>query len=260
MFYSSLTHSLTHSLLASVSVALSPNSQALRAGLPVRVKAVAYRNAKKRYFVPSKANYFGGIHFEYVMIDNGCNSTLYPFKEAVMTRFSGAEFKWKIKYSTGIGAVKSPTLVVKLGSTANFCEVILAGSVPLHSTNSMRFHLGTESAALLQNSPKLSTSNKAKLTSFLTRMGATVSLERSHVLLGQHYLQTVTSIQRGYLFLMCDYDLPFPTMDEIDAVEALVEPLLDEFEEFDDLEDEDHDVDDDEECSFECIDEGDNYM
>ena len=39
------------------------------------------------------------------------------------------------------------------------------------------------------------------------------------------------------------------------AIDRLVEPLLEEFKEFDDLEDEDHDIDDDEECSFEEIDE-----
>jgi hypothetical protein len=116
----------------------------------------------------------------------------------------------------------------------------------------MRFHLGTTSAASLQNSSKLSNGNKAKLATFLTRMGTTTSPERKHVLLGQHCLQTVVSIQRGNMFVMCDYDLPFLTIAEIDAVEALVEPML---HDFDDLEDEDHDGDDDEECSFEYIDE-----
>jgi hypothetical protein len=236
-------------------VVLSPLTAALRAGLPIRIKAVACRNMKKRYFLPSKANYFGGIHYEYVMVDNGCNTMLYPFHPEVLTRFTGADFAWKINYSRGVGAVKSPTLVVRKLSTASFCEVVLAGSDPLLSTNSMRFHLGTQSATTLSTHGKLSSGNRAKLAEFLDAMGGIVSDERRHVLLGQQLLQTVVSIQRGPLYLMCDFDLPFPTLQEVAAVEQLVEPLLEEFEEFDDLEDEDHDIDDDEECTFEAIDE-----
>lgn len=211
---------------------------------------------KKRYFCPSKANYFGGIHYEYVMVDNGCNTMLYPFKTEVLTRFAGADFTWKINFSRGVGAVKSPTLVVRKASTASFCDVVLAGSDPLLTTNSMRFHLGTQSATILSTHNKLSTGNRAKLAKYLEVMGDAVSDERKQVLLGQQLLQTVVSIQRGPLYLMCDYDLPFPTIQEMETVNQLVEHLLDEFDEFDDLEDEqDHGIDDDEECSFEEIDE-----
>lgn len=54
---------------------------------------------------------------------------------------------------------------------------------------------------------------------------------------------------------MCDYDLTFPTIEEMEGIERLVEPMLHDFDNFDDLEDEDNDGDDDEECSFEYIDE-----
>lgn len=235
--------------------ALTPRTQALRAGLPVRVKAVACRNMKKRYFLPSKANYFGGIRYEFVMVDNGCNTMLYPFHPEVLTRFAGSDFTWKINFSRGVGAVKSPTLVVRKESTADFCEVVLAGGDPVLSTNSMRFHLGTQSATTLSTHTKLTDGNRAKLAEFLAAMGSTVSEERRHVLLGQQLLQKVVSIQRGALYLMCDFDMAFPTLAEVAVVAQLVEPLLEDFEEFDDLEDEDHDIDDDEECSFEAIDE-----
>ena len=49
---------------------------------------------------------------------------------------------------------------------------------------------------------------------------------------------------------MCDFDLPFPTFQEVDEVDRLVEPLL-----IHNLQDEDHLIDDDEECTFEEIDE-----
>jgi len=119
----------------------------------------------------------------------------------------------------------------------------------------MRFHLGTASATILSTHGKLSSGNRAKLTNFLDAMGDTVSDERQHVLLGQQFLETVVSIQRGPIYLMCVFDMAFPTLQEVAAVEQLVEPLLEEFEEFDFLEDEDHEFDDDEEGSFEEIDE-----
>eukprot|EP00978_Attheya_sp_CCMP212_P031719 scaffold120867_cov37-Attheya_sp.AAC.2 len=242
--------------VCAVLVVLTPRTAVLRAGLPICIKAVACRNMKKRYFLPSKANYFGGIRYEYVMVDNGCNTLLYPFHPEVLTRFAGADFTWKINYSRGgVGAVKSRTLVVRKLSTASFCEVVLAGSDPLLSTNLMRFHLGTQSGTILSIHGKLSSGNRAKLAEFLDAIGGIVSDERRHVLLGQQLLQTVVSIQRRPLYLMCDFDLPFPTLQDVAAVDQLVEPLLGEFEEFDDLEDEDHGIDDDEECSFEEIDE-----
>jgi hypothetical protein len=149
----------------------------------------------------------------------------------------------------------SPPLSWRKLSTASFCEVVLAGSDPLLSKNSMRFHLGTQSARMLSTHDKLSSGNRAKLAEFLDAMGGIVSDERRHVLLGQHLLQTVVSIQRGPLYLMCDFDSPFPRLQEVAAVDQLVEPLLEEFEEIDDLEDEDHGIDDDPEFSFEEIDE-----
>jgi hypothetical protein len=240
-----------------VLVDLTSPTAALQAGLPFGIKAVACRNEKKCYFLPSKANYFGGICYEYVMVDSGCNTMLYPFHFEVLTRFAGAEFTWKIDFLCGVRPVKPPTLVVRLGNMTNFCEVALAGSDPLLSTNSMRFHLGTQSARILATHGKILAPDQAKLAEFLNVMGDVVSDERRHVLLGQQFLQTVVAIQRGPLYLMCDYFLPFPTLDEMRAVYRLVDPLLEEFEEFDDLKDEDHLIDDDEEWTFEAIDEGD---
>ena len=217
---------------------------------------MAFRNEKNRFFIPSKANYFGGLKYDFVMIDNGCNSILLPYKNEVATTFRGPEYNWKIPRPAGTGAVKCPTLVIKRGDERAFAPMRLAGSDELILLKSLRFHLGSASAAALQDHAKLSTSNKAKLTSFLTSMGGSVSVERQHVLLGQAYLKTVTSVQHGSVYMMCDFNMDFPTKAEHDIVVNLVEPMVvEDFEGFDALEDEDHNGDDDEECSFECIDE-----
>jgi hypothetical protein len=228
---------------------------ALRNGLPPRVKAVACRNAKNRFFVPSKANYFGRLQYDFVMLDNGCNSLLLPFKDEVATAFSGTEYAWTIQSSSGTGAVKPPTLIIKRIDGRNLTDMRLAGSDPLLEMKSMRFHIGTASALTIQGHAMLTTGNKRKLDNFLESMGSSVSPERHHVLLGQAYLQNVTSVQHQSIFMMCDIGMEFPTIVDYETLVALVEPMVEEFIGFDDLEDEDHDGDDDEEGSFEFIDE-----
>jgi hypothetical protein len=74
------------------------------------------------------------------------------------------------------------------------------------------------------------------------------------------YLKEVLSLQLGEIFMMCDART-FPTHADYVRVSLLLEPLRDDFPEFDDLEDEDHDGDDEEYFHHEDIDEpGDEYM
>lgn len=96
-------------------MAVGPMAQRLRRSLPSHIYAVAARNAKNRFFIPSKINEFAGIPYESVMVDNGCNSFLLPFKTQVLTVFQEPRFVWSIQTSRGnsTGAIKSPTLVIK---------------------------------------------------------------------------------------------------------------------------------------------------
>ncbi|CAB9501513.1 expressed unknown protein [Seminavis robusta] len=138
----------------------------------------------------------------------------------------------------------------------------LAGSGPLLQLTRLRFHLGTESARLLSSHAKLSDNGRTILTAFLSQMGNQVLPERRHVLLGQAYLKTVLSLQLGGIIMMGDATV-FPTLSDYNRVAAgLLEPLRQDFPEFDDLEDEDHDGDADEEyLQYEDIDEPvDEYM
>lgn len=250
--------------VAAVGAQDSPMARKLRRELPPHVDVVAARNAKNRFFIPSKTNYFAGIRYDYVMIENGCNSFLLPFKEECMTRYSGEMYQWQISQSRGTGAVKSPTLIIAIaGGVSSLGSMSLAGSGPLLELTHLRFHLGTESARLLSSHAKLSDSGRTILTAFLSQMeiGNQVSPERRHVLLGQAYLKTVLSIQLGGIIMMVDATV-FPTLSDYNRVAGLLEPLRHDFPEFDDLEDEDHDGDADEEhLQYEDIDEPvDEYM
>ena len=240
----------------------SPMARKLRRGLPQHIFAVAARNAKNRFFIPSKTNLFAGIRYEYVMIDNGCNSFLLPFKEEAIALFDADHYQWKIAQSRGTGAVKSPTLIITLtGGVSSLGSMSLAGSGPLLQLTRLRFHLGSESARRLSSHAKLTDNGRETLTRFLSLMGNRVSPERQHVLLGQAYLKGVLSLQLGGIFIMGDART-FPTLADYNRVSELLEPLRDDFPEFDDLEDEDHDGDADEEyLQHEDIDElGDEYM
>ena len=249
--------------VATVGAQDSPMAKKLRRELPQHIYAVAARNAKNRFFIPSKTNHFAGMLYEYVMIDNGCNSFLLPFNEEyTRTLFSEERYKWKISQSKGTGAFKSPTLIIKItGGVSSLGSMSLAGSAPLLELNRLRFHLGTESARLLSTHAKIDDNGRTILTTFLSQMGNQISPERRHVLLGQAYLKNVLSLQLGGIFMMGDPSV-FPTNSDYNRVEGLLEPLREDFPEFDDLEDEDHDGDADEEyLQCEDIDEpGDEYM
>lgn len=92
-------------------------------------------------------------------------------------------------------------------------------------------------------------------------MGNQVSPESRYALLGQAYLKTVLSLQLGGIIMMGDPTI-FPTLSDYNRVAGLLEPLRQNFPEFDDLEGEDHDGDADEEyLQYEDIDEPvDEYM
>jgi hypothetical protein len=165
----------------------SPMTRQLQGGLPPYIFAVAARNAKNRVFIPSKTNLFAGMLYEYVMLDNGCNSFLLPFKEEALTLFGADHYQWRIAKSRGhAGAVKSPTLIITItGGVSSLGPMFLAGSGPLLQLPRLRFHLGSESARRLSSHAKLTDSGRKTLTDFLSQMGHHVSPERQHVLLGQ---------------------------------------------------------------------------
>lgn len=158
------------------------------------------------------------------------------------------------------GQISNP-IITKAGGVSPLGSMNLAGSGSLLRLSRLRFHLGTKSARLLSSHAKLSDNSRTIISNFLSQMGNGVSPERHHVLLGQAYLKTVLSLQLGATFIMGDAAV-FPTVSDYNRVAGLLECLREDFPEFDDLEDEDHDGDADEEYSqYEDIDEPvDEYM
>ena len=73
-----------------------------------------------------------------------------------------------------------------------------------------------------------------------------ISKERKHALLGQYYLDQVYCIQNGPVMFMLDrnirelINIPLTTVQ----CDEFATPLVESFDGFDDLEDEDHDGDD----------------
>jgi hypothetical protein len=63
---------------------------ALRAGFH-RARSVAVRNANNHVFVPSKAHFFAGVQYHFVMLGNVSSSVLLPYKNDVAIQFCGRE-------------------------------------------------------------------------------------------------------------------------------------------------------------------------
>ena len=105
------THSRRLSSLQTTSNSMSDSHVRQRTGggdeeqqrrlLPVGVLAVAAMNNRSRLFIPGKENFFAGIRYEFVMIDNGCNSLLLPFPEPAsqLEQFRDVLFSWSVSHS-----------------------------------------------------------------------------------------------------------------------------------------------------------------
>jgi len=79
---------------------------------------LAYATDHHRYFIPSKVNVFGGLKIDVAMLDSGCSTILLPICSSqqiteMSTLFPLQRFNWQIGGSKGVGALHSPTLMIK---------------------------------------------------------------------------------------------------------------------------------------------------
>jgi hypothetical protein len=216
----------------------------LRANLPPYIKALALRNSKKRFFVPSSMNSFGGISYPNVMIDNGCSSLLlpYPGMEALQA-FSSNDFIWKIGSSGGTGPVNSVVLLIKHYENPSVGFINLAGSnvMPLPY---LRIHLNTQTAQEVIDSNRVTNDNLTKLQEYVAMNYPPKT--RHHVLLGQMVLDEMISVQHRSAFVLCS---ELPSAQDMARVHQVLNNL-EKPEHFDELEDDDHDGDADFEENF----------
>jgi hypothetical protein len=217
-----------------------------RSSLPNGVIAVAAMNNRSRMFVPGVDNTFAGISFPHVMIDSGCNSLLIPFPEdiSILDPFAGTRYAWTVSTSSGTGATSSPTLTIKsklLPSIGEMKLSLMSSYVPLPR---LRFHVTKQAAQLLLRKEKIDDNDKNVLRAFLDAVGDGESKVRTHVLLGQLILASHVSVQSNPVFMICDKSYDGPLQEDLNAVWEIVKPLVDTFDNFHDLVDEDHDGDD----------------
>lgn len=223
------------------------------------ILAFAARNRKNHFFIPSKLNAIGGVAFETVMIDSGCGSLLLPFPllgttavDALARYAVAGLYDWTVSQSRdSTGAVRAPVLKIKSPIGSQF-DIRLGGNNMPFQIPFLRFHLGRQAADLLRSHDAframLDESCKCALAAFsAASVGEAHVPERRHVLLGQSFLAAVFSAQLQDITLFVDkrrWQSVAPGLPLVFAKKTReAQTLVQSFEGFDDLEDEDHDGD-----------------
>ena len=233
------------------------------------VLAFASRNRKNRFFIPSTNNSIAGITYEKLMVDSGCSSMLLPFPatgaQELERRFRPMRFHFTVACSKGTGAVHSLVLKVKSKINQGF-DMVLNGQTQPVSLPFLRFHLGRTAAAELSEADWLDQSCKDRLDSYIQTLNGSEAAERQHVLVGQSFMSQMFSAQQGDIIIFMNRntwvtsaaDLP----DLFSRIHDIARPMVERYDGFHDLEDEDHDAGGDEEdvrlswdSDEECIDE-----
>eukprot|EP00977_Amphora_coffeiformis_P002355 scaffold443_cov177-Amphora_coffeaeformis.AAC.2 len=218
-----------------------------------QVLCFAARNRRGRFYIPMTNNSFGGMSINHVLFDSGCNSLLLPFplQDGLPQPWLEEFYVWTVSSSRGTGAVHSPVLKIKPLIGPNFA-CVLAGKVQ-PNLNMLRIHVGSQAANCLLNTleyrSKLDETSVNKLRDFLSEIGENRTVpERTYALLGRSYMSHVTYVQTG--------DVAVAFAQEYDGTDNLrrvmarytskLEPLVEAFEGFHDLEDGDGDEDEEE--------------
>jgi hypothetical protein len=217
-------------------------------------------NSRRRFFLPTKENYFGGYRVEYVMIDTGCNTSLLPihnvgvFKQLI-ERFPVKEYKWTIQGSSGVAAIPSPVLTVEPRLEGGRIDVNISQGEGKYECKleSIRFHLCLEDARYLlkdEHSILEHVVNVEKLNIFVANMGIAKGMKRrTHALLGQSIIGKRCYAQCGNVGIMSEtIDDMIYSLKVVDRIESYGNSLVERHfqdggKEFQDLEDEDHDDD-----------------
>jgi len=218
------------------------------------IVALAKRNKKFRFFLASKENFFGGFQVENVMIDNGCSSILLPLNEGdiqqLRTTFPPQIYSWTIANSKGVQArsltlevAPKPLFNAPTQITIQLCRNFLDTSCPVQK---LRFHVCNDDCAPLLAGNMLPQTEKNKIITFQTKNSLHVP-RRSHALIGQGILSqdSYASIQlRSGFIVVTTTKFALTSWQDIMELnlflgsEEVQDLLPDNFE---DLEDEDHD-------------------
>jgi len=220
---------------------------------------LALRNARNRFFIPSKQNTFGGYQVPFVMLDTGCNTTLLPIVEAshledMFRLYDKKQYNWRISKGGGVAAVTAPVLNIEHKDGILIpAQIGTDFSSFSAGVRQLGFHLCKEDAQYLVTKMGGSTNfivGEAILQKFVGDVQSIAAIgRRSHALLGQSIIGTKPLLQWDKISMVC------PNMDTLKACIDRYDELLvlsgnkaianfaDDGKEFDDLEDEDHDGD-----------------
>jgi hypothetical protein len=218
------------------------------------VLCFAARNRRGRFYIPCKQNSFGGVHVDNGLVDSGCSSLLLPFplSDGFPPELSTVELcQWTVSSSRGTGALHSPVLKIKKCWSAGF-RCTLADKEQPRELNLLRIHLGRQACERILAEYTTTMLDQAcieQLTEFLRQiqLGGHTAPERSYALLGQSYLTHVFYCQKGDVALALSNDYTGTSNENILIIMGLHEqklaPMVQNFEEFQDLEDDDGDED-----------------
>ncbi|CAF5117180.1 unnamed protein product [Rotaria sp. Silwood1] len=82
----------------------------------------AVKNNRDRFLIPSNQNSYNDIQIEYILIDSGSNSSLFPLPMTpektfdiyrLIQKFPFDRYTWSIGIAHGIGAIHDTTLNIK---------------------------------------------------------------------------------------------------------------------------------------------------
>ncbi|CAF1263916.1 unnamed protein product [Didymodactylos carnosus] len=86
------------------------------------IEGFAIKNSRERYLIPSSDNIFGGVKIEYVFIDSGSNSSLFPLPttsnktfdiDVLLNNFPYKIYQWSIGTAHSVGFLPDTTLSIK---------------------------------------------------------------------------------------------------------------------------------------------------
>jgi hypothetical protein len=221
---------------------IHPNSPSLDI-FKKAIYVIALKNSKKRFFLPSKQNSFGGFSVEPVMVDNGCGSHLLPLNpgdlEQLLKQYPPTKHLWSISGSTGVSS--SFTLIIKSLDGIKFPVKLCQDFDCLSfSLNFLRFHLCIEDFDILTQNTKFDFVVKTYL---LNNTTPTTINRRHHALIGQDVITDGHAlVQVGNILVIVDhknFNLDWYQIQKLEVVVAKSPHLLPA--NFNDLEDEDHD-------------------
>ena len=193
------------------------------------IEGFAVRNSRDRFLIPSSPNTFGSMQVDYVLIDSGSNSALFPLPttptlkfdiDSLIRNFPYDKFLWTIGTAHGVGLLPDTKLHIKPmadnGSSLNEIPCSLHTDIkPLtFAIPYIRFTLGNGSMIVLTQTASIPFSEADRdtlqtaltfLYNFEVQFPAMINAKRGACcLLGQQFLKNVCSIQLNELMIFVD--------------------------------------------------------